>query len=373
MKAVLLPCGLAGLLFLGALQQALADAPPCGQILATYRGVSTKSNGGDQFSEDDCDESSGAYGDQYQCVEFVKRFYAVALGADVSKWSGDAVDYFRTASAKGLIAFANGTTTTPPRPDDILVFSYSKTLGHVAIISSLSGNSVNFTEQNWSYSGTASLPFTVENGVYTITDRVSSKGAVFHVLGWLRRSPTFGITQPGPGVGKDIWTTSFYSYASCAGPGQGGGLYDDELRVGGWGDLYYSLLQFDLAGLPLHATSATLQVFCYSSNNGTPTPMYVDQVMAPWWNWQTIGTGCDHERLWWADLPLTTQLATLPAPAVGQWYSIDITGLYNSWQNNPASNYGLQLRPVSISDNFNFFYSSRATDDTLRPKLIIQQ
>jgi hypothetical protein len=40
---------------------------------------------------------------------------------------------------------------------------------------------------------------------------------------------------------QDIWTTSVYSYAP-GGAGPGGGLADDVLKVGGWGDLYYSLL-----------------------------------------------------------------------------------------------------------------------------------
>ena len=41
--------------------------------------------------------------------------------------------------------------------------------------------------------------------------------------------------QPGPLEGKDIWTTSVYSYTG-AGGGPGGGLDNEELRVGGWAD-----------------------------------------------------------------------------------------------------------------------------------------
>jgi hypothetical protein len=44
---------------------------------------------------------------------------------------------------------------------------------------------------------------------------------------------------------KDVWTTSVYSYAPGGG-GPGGGLDNDELKVGGWGDWYFSLLQFNL-------------------------------------------------------------------------------------------------------------------------------
>ena len=188
-------------------------------------------------------------------------------------------------------------------------------------------------------------------------------------------APALVILQPSPETGKDIWTTSVYSYAPCSNPGPGGGLYDSELRVGGWGDWYYSLLQFDLTGLPPHATSATLQLYCYSNNGGTTTPMHLDYITQFWWDWQTMGNGCDHERLWWADRPPTVQWSAtaLPAPVVGAWDSVDITGLYNAWQTDQYPNYGLQLRPLANSDNFNFFYSSRYTDDaTLRPKLVVQ-
>ena len=44
------------------------------------------------------------------------------------------------------------------------------------------------------------------------------------------------------------------------------------------------------------------------------------------------------------------QLSEFPTPfrlpLVGQWYSIDITDLYNAWQNGTHPNHGLQLRPV---------------------------
>lgn len=184
-----------------------------------------------------------------------------------------------------------------------------------------------------------------------------------------------GVLQPGPDTGEDIWTTSVYSYAPCSYPGPGGGLYDYELRVGGWGDWYYSLLQFDLTGLPSHAASVTLQLYCYGDNNGNPAPMYLDRITQFWWDWQTAGTGCDHARLWWADRPSAEQWGTaiIPAPIVGQWCSVDITDLYNAWQSGQYANYGVQLRPVYNWDYFDDFYSSRYTlDPTLRPKLVIQ-
>jgi len=181
------------------------------------------------------------------------------------------------------------------------------------------------------------------------------------------------VLQPGPVDGKDIWTTSVYSYAQCSHPGPGGGLNDISLRVGGWGDFYNSLIEFDLSALPTNATSAVLYLYCYGLSGGG-TPMYLDRITS-FWDWRTQGTGCDRLRLWWADRPSATQWAAnqLATPTQGQWYAVDITTLYNGWQNGTYPNYGIQFRPVSNSNNnFDNFYSADYTaDPTLRPKLVI--
>ncbi len=177
---------------------------------------------------------------------------------------------------------------------------------------------------------------------------------------------TIVTRQPGPGQGKNIWTTSVYSYASGGG-GPGGGLDNDELRVGGWGDLYYSLLQFDLSGLPNHANSVVLRLYANDRHPSptTPTEMYLDRIDQPW-SWQ--------DRLWWANRPAATQwrASALPVPTLNAWYEIDVTDLYNAWQIGTFQNYGMQLRPIQNSDNFNTFYSSDyLVDPTLRPMLLI--
>jgi hypothetical protein len=172
------------------------------------------------------------------------------------------------------------------------------------------------------------------------------------------------VFQPGPGYAKDIWTTSVYSYAEPPAPNTpGGGLDNDELRVGGWGDLYQSLMQFDLAGLPKSATSARLRLYC-SQTQPAATRIFVDRIVAPW-SWKT--------RLWWADRPATTPwLATSQIPPVaGQWWELDITGLYNAWQGGAYPNYGLQLRPESTDNRTVVFRSSDANDATVRPQLVI--
>lgn len=180
------------------------------------------------------------------------------------------------------------------------------------------------------------------------------------------------VLQPGPGAGKDIWTTSHYSYA----PGDstpGGGLNDHSLVIGGWGDWYYSLLQFDLSGLPPVAQSARLDLYCYQQRGATTTSMYLERIVESW-DWRTQGTGRDKERLWWQDKPAATPWSSAPlaAPTVGQWYSIELTDLYNAWQAGVYPNYGLQLRPVNSDNRWSEFYSSDFLDDpSLRPKLVV--
>ena len=66
------------------------------------------------------------------------------------------------------------------------------------------------------------------------------------------------VLQPGLGGGKDIWTTSVFCYCPEGG-GPGGGLDNYELVVGGWGDEYHTLIEFNLSGMPTKASSATLE------------------------------------------------------------------------------------------------------------------
>jgi hypothetical protein len=192
----------------------------------------------------------------------------------------------------------------------------------------------------------------------------------------LRVDPTRGpgsyTCQPGPSDGKDIWTTSLFS-GTLGGDTPGGGVADDVLMVGGWGDWYHALLQFDLAGMPTNARSATLCLYCVRTIRGGAR-LYLDRITAAW-DWKTSGTGRDHERLWWADRPPTSawRTNTLPVPSAGEWYAIDLTDLYNAWKSGACPNYGVQLRPEKNSNGyFDYFCSSRYTNNpSLRPKLVV--
>ncbi|MDO8231924.1 MAG: DNRLRE domain-containing protein [bacterium] len=172
-----------------------------------------------------------------------------------------------------------------------------------------------------------------------------------------------------PESARDIWTTSRYSYDGVN-SGPGGGLDNGFLVVGGWGDLYYSFLRFGLADLPANVVSAHLELYSAKQRGVGNTPMLLDRVTQSW-DWWLQGTGRDRERLWWADRPTATQIASLPSPTQNAWYSIDITDLYRQWQNGTFPNYGIQLRPVSISNTWNEFYSSDYADSAFLPRLVL--
>ncbi|TNE42671.1 MAG: DNRLRE domain-containing protein, partial [Alphaproteobacteria bacterium] len=203
--------------------------------------------------------------------------------------------------------------------------------------------------------------------------------AIYPFIGWILLCLAYlpnahaesATLQPGPDDGKDIWTTSVYSYAPGGG-GPGGGLNDEYLVTGGWGDTYLSLIEFDLTGLPQHATSAELVLRVAQSRSGSFTGLYLDRITEPW-DWKTSGTGSDNDRLWWADRPSTTnESGPHPAPSSLDFYSIDITDLYNQWQDGTHANYGLQLRPTNTNNNWSEFFSSDyLVDPSFRPKLVV--
>lgn len=176
----MLAFGMAGL----PLKVESAEVGSCGMVLATFAGVPAQSNLVDP------DESCGGratYGLQYQCVEYVRRFYHLVMGIETregmmeKRWNGNANTYFKTAAQKGLDAFENGGPI-PPKPNDILTFQGGP-YGHVAIITVVADDHIEFVEQNFSPTGTGRLAYN------PLTNRAENRrigGELFTVDGWLR-------------------------------------------------------------------------------------------------------------------------------------------------------------------------------------------
>jgi CHAP domain len=149
--------------------------------------------------------SYSAYGLQYQCTEYVNRFYAQALGKDLySVYKGNANGYFSRASQFRLVAYKNGGTT-PPQMGDIICSNgvSGVNVGHVAIVRQVIDNptgvkSIRVIHQNWAnvpskdkygawiYNPDANykeLTMKKINGKYT----VNSFGSGYPVTGWLHK------------------------------------------------------------------------------------------------------------------------------------------------------------------------------------------
>jgi uncharacterized protein YjdB len=142
-----------------------------GSFSSTGNNTVAYSNGG--FAGGDCGN--------YQCVDYIKRFYRDQFGIIVGS-IGVAQNIFNMAAQFGLYAHPNGSAVLP-RPGDILVFGSSNGIGHVSIITSVSASNVSFIEQNWSSSScTGNLSLSTIEGSYS----VATRGA-YYVIGWVSR------------------------------------------------------------------------------------------------------------------------------------------------------------------------------------------
>jgi hypothetical protein len=162
---------------------------------------------------------------------------------------------------------------------------------------------------------------------------------------------------------KDVWTTSVYSFAPGGG-GPGGGLDDDLLKVGGWGDWYFSLIQFKLPQLRSRPKFAAIALYSKQSE-GTSVALALDRIIQKW----DFPKG---DRLWWKDRPGHRAVTTdsLPAPHKEQWYLIDLTALVQEWLDGKTDNFGIQIRPMHNFGSFVFFVSSDAADKSKIPRLV---
>lgn len=96
------------------------------------------------------------YGLQWQCVEFVKRYYALHLHHYMPDTWGNAKDFFDRRlpdasynESRALVQYAN-PSLKKPAVDDILVFdgTLSNRYGHIAIISAVFEDHIEIIQQN---------------------------------------------------------------------------------------------------------------------------------------------------------------------------------------------------------------------------------
>jgi len=114
-----------------------------GQIMGFYREEPVRWHSGSSVR--------GKYGKEFQCVEYINRFYARRLGHHNMTISGAADTYWYAAEAKELVRFKNGSSEKP-RVGDILTFDPpgldDKDPGHVAIVYEVAQDRVCVVQQN---------------------------------------------------------------------------------------------------------------------------------------------------------------------------------------------------------------------------------
>jgi hypothetical protein len=151
-------------------------------------------------------------------------------------------------------------------------------------------------------------------GTYTLTYNVTDSGGLSAIqqvrtvnVVTATNANTYALTST---LCSFVWITNVY---------YGYGQHDSDMRVGGWGDWYYSLLKCNQTGLPTNATKAVLRLFQYGTSSGSRGQMYLDRVTGTW----------DNSTKWYS-IPSSVNIQTLPAPVDNQWYEVDITALVGS-------------------------------------------
>ena len=158
-----------------------------GKVLDTYRGVQAYDNGllyfrsyGKHYAQD-----GYYYGQKWQCVEFIKRFFHDAKQHNMPDGMGHAKTFFDQSvpdgamnARRGLVQYRNGSNHAP-QPDDLLVFTDTK-YGHVGIVTEAGPASVEIIQQNILFHTRQRLSLVVSNGHYFVT-------APRTPAGWLRK------------------------------------------------------------------------------------------------------------------------------------------------------------------------------------------
>jgi hypothetical protein len=208
----------------------------------------------------------------------------------------------------------------------------------------------------------------IESCAAELTIRCAKEGGIFgseDALEELRRCKSSELYRSDDTLLQwiDVWTTSVYSYAPGGG-GPGGGLDDDVLKAGGWGDWYFTLIQFKLPPLRARPTFAGMALYSKTDEMAS-VRIEVDQIIRQW----SFPKG---DRLWWKDRPgaRAMTIQPLPAPQQNRWYLIDITKLAQQWLEGKSANYGLQIRPASNFGSLVVFVSSDAADKSKIPYII---
>lgn len=202
MRAALAVLGLAAGSFVATTVPAHASAPVIlsGSQWFGGSGVNVCSSSTDPYCGSEY-HVGGWNQDWWQCVELAQRFYK-AKGWYSGIFVGVTYAYqiYDNAAGLGMTRQANGSISSIV-PGDMIIhgsgLAGSGNAGHVAIVDSVNGSTINIVEQNWSVTGRA---------VYTLSGGSLSRSGAGSILGVVHDSDntsTGGGTTPPPDADAD--------------------------------------------------------------------------------------------------------------------------------------------------------------------------
>lgn len=143
---------------------------------------------------------------------------------------------------------------------------------------------------------------------------------------------------------------------------------DEKLQIGGWGDYYTSPLRFDLTGLPVAVTDASLFLWALPSGAANPSQVSMFPITSPW----DVMTGQTFPKIGWDNFPQTSPgSAWVVSTTVNTWRGYGITTWYNEWKGITRPDRGVLIWPYNNdgSQRFDKFASSRVTASNIGSNL----
>jgi surface antigen len=186
-------------------------------VLGEFMGVEARSNGTRR-------RWTWTGWGEWQCVEYVKRFYAEAMGTSINVSIGPARNFYYSFDAKNLAQFdlalhANSAGGLP-KATDILVFD-GGSYGHVGVIAEVMQHgsdtaTIRIIEQNWNDTTCFSeLTAVKKDGKFEIGNHGN-----YTTLGWLS-STKDAVPSDGSNNAEPPFTFSSHAYTGY-GPELGG-------------------------------------------------------------------------------------------------------------------------------------------------------
>jgi len=139
----------------------------------------------------------------------------------------------------------------------------------------------------------------------------------------------------------------------------------DNFWTGGWGDWYYSFLEWDLTGSPEDDKTLWAKIWLKVNSVGTNNPAPLIYMVTSAWTEAGVTS---------ANVPTYTtsygMYLTNPITiGAGNWDNKEMTHIYRFWKNGGYANYGLKIHATANSDSVSSYYSSDHATESYRPYL----